>query len=503
MSVTALILGFKSMPEISFHDALAVFYLLYISWITVFIFLPSNTRFPGNLVVRESSAATPSAILTLIFRPFSALKIGRILFLVMTTLASVIHIALIVKDLKTPVAKQWARVRRRVSEKIPDIDNDPAIPAPVEPHPTLNTPATAPSNQPPTAPPKKNYPKRKWEDQSYDLQIDWNLVGKIIVGLILWSLAVMNTELLIRWNHFMESDENHSPWQFGQVLLMLLVLPSLASFLSTFMENGLRKLPPKIIQPATIIALAAGPYAPAQRRRQSACACDIYKRPTGGVSEFGAKRQSARGDPSLHHAAGVFMHLRRQQLRAPALCPRFRDLPEVSLKPPYFQGEEKRTAPTRLWHAKLYRAAGISTRLQRRISSDNPIRLRYTQTSAAAVSQPRHAGNASGALHASRGGWDNLTFRNASKLTGGTESLGRDTAETVSNASKRPGDVLRRIRGETPFQKKSPQAGSDAGENRRRSIKTPRSDAGNHGCACGRTLETACGPTQEQTAAGA
>lgn len=43
------------------------------------------------------------------------------------------------------------------------------------------------------------------------------MVIKIIVVLILWALAVMNTELLIRWNHFAVSDGSQSQWQFGQV----------------------------------------------------------------------------------------------------------------------------------------------------------------------------------------------------------------------------------------------------------------------------------------------
>lgn len=40
---------------------------------------------------------------------------------------------------------------------------------------------------------------------------------KITVILILWGLAVINTELLIRWNRFAASDGSHSQWQFGQV----------------------------------------------------------------------------------------------------------------------------------------------------------------------------------------------------------------------------------------------------------------------------------------------
>lgn len=53
----------------------------------------------------------------------------------------------------------------------------------------------------------------------YDLQIGWDLVTELILVLILWSLAVMNTELLISWNHFDRSGGTQSPWQFGQVFI--------------------------------------------------------------------------------------------------------------------------------------------------------------------------------------------------------------------------------------------------------------------------------------------
>lgn len=51
----------------------------------------------------------------------------------------------------------------------------------------------------------------------YDLQIAWDLVVEILLVTVLWMLAVMNTELLIRWNDFEPLDTPTSPWQFGQV----------------------------------------------------------------------------------------------------------------------------------------------------------------------------------------------------------------------------------------------------------------------------------------------
>ena len=52
---------------------------------------------------------------------------------------------------------------------------------------------------------------------AYELAVAWDLAIELIVVVILWSLTVMNTELLIRWNRFAPPNGSQSPWQFGQV----------------------------------------------------------------------------------------------------------------------------------------------------------------------------------------------------------------------------------------------------------------------------------------------
>jgi hypothetical protein len=47
-----------------------------------------------------------------------------------------------------------------------------------------------------------------------------HLIIEIAVKVILWMMAVMNTELLIRWNYFDLVSSSGSPWQFGQVSLL-------------------------------------------------------------------------------------------------------------------------------------------------------------------------------------------------------------------------------------------------------------------------------------------
>ncbi|KAJ7137560.1 hypothetical protein C8R43DRAFT_608563 [Mycena crocata] len=57
--------------------------------------------------------------------------------------------------------------------------------------------------------------KATGQPMDYDLQIAWHLVIEIAVVLILWGLAVMNTELP-KWNNFAPSNGTSS-WQVGQV----------------------------------------------------------------------------------------------------------------------------------------------------------------------------------------------------------------------------------------------------------------------------------------------
>ena len=84
---------------------------------------------------------------------------------------------------------------------------------------------------------------------------------KLIIISVLWALAILNTELLIGWNHFADTSDPQSVWQFGQVSgpvsqfentypprylqvlpLFLLVLP-FSGTLNAFKEHGLRKFP--------------------------------------------------------------------------------------------------------------------------------------------------------------------------------------------------------------------------------------------------------------------
>ncbi|KAF7293808.1 hypothetical protein HMN09_01176600 [Mycena chlorophos] len=254
MAVTALILGFKPQPEISFHDALIVLYLLSLSGTAVFIILPTINKFPeASKTLRYFSVIQTYAILAFmlavlikadgfgdfpgcnhlaviaLFRPINALHAGRILCLVLAGLFTLLYTGLLIKDHLRAVQKK--RQLRKATTQLPmPADSNNA------PDPGLNRQGTAPR-----ASAKSARPVRKPEEEiDYEMPIAWDVLVQITVITILWALAVMNTELLIRWSGFAPSDS--SSWQFGQVLPMFLLVQPLTDLINAFSEHGIRPL---------------------------------------------------------------------------------------------------------------------------------------------------------------------------------------------------------------------------------------------------------------------
>ncbi|KAJ6505204.1 hypothetical protein C8R45DRAFT_972006 [Mycena sanguinolenta] len=263
MAVTALILGFQQTPEITFHDGLIVFYLLTLAWVTVQSSLPAVAKFPNVKLLYifsivqsytifafafamlitaysfggHTEKCNPNA-LVVIFRPFPALPAGRLVCLVVTAVIFTLYTGILIKDNLPPAPKrilQW--IQQKVTKEVPttteqELPTPPGIP-PLPRHTAQKMSAG-----------KVEYHSRKAPavPKEYDLQIAWDIVIKILFVLVLWGLAVMNTELLIFWNHFPPSN-GQSLWQFGQVLPMFLVVLPLANLITAFRDFGLRPLP--------------------------------------------------------------------------------------------------------------------------------------------------------------------------------------------------------------------------------------------------------------------
>lgn len=134
------------------HSGLVVFYLLYISWVTVYFSLPANTKFPGQVKTLHLCSVIQSCILfalafallgtaptfgltpecnhnavVVLFRPFAVLDAGRILFLVLTALVLIIYGGIIYKDWKASIKRLGVRVAERLRKKRPDEETEITI----------------------------------------------------------------------------------------------------------------------------------------------------------------------------------------------------------------------------------------------------------------------------------------------------------------------------------------------------------------------------------------
>ncbi|KAF8503951.1 hypothetical protein BU17DRAFT_101612 [Hysterangium stoloniferum] len=247
MAVTALILGLQPSPEISLHERFPEegTKLLHLSSViqsyTIFAFVFAL------LVKAETFGSDPgcnSNAVVVLFRPFIALKGGRIVGWVVAIIVLVIYTAMTVNDYspiqqREVLEKLWIQVtklqRRPISEPtLPVKEDDLGAHMPTDTvKPVMEDAVRTPQQA------KDLQPQRP---VVYDANIAGDLVAELVVILILWSLAVMNTELLIKWNKFQPSTSSQSQWQFGQVLPLFLVVLPITSTLSAFRENGLRRL---------------------------------------------------------------------------------------------------------------------------------------------------------------------------------------------------------------------------------------------------------------------
>ncbi|KLO17533.1 hypothetical protein SCHPADRAFT_994226 [Schizopora paradoxa] len=236
------------------------------------------------LVKGDSFGSSPecnSEALVVIFRPFSAIHGGRVVGWITVSIALLFYTFLTVSDYLPTAKKEWEKLRdfaiRLRNKKGKDANAVPSSPpgAPEKDNSTAigshgqdleanqNRPrssnmsgipssnissAANPSSTTSEKPRRKKKKKSKSKSDNeeaennkatFDLGISGTLIIEIAVILLLWSLAVMNTELLIRWNSFSPSDG--SQWQFGQVLPMFLIVLPLINLVKAFKEYKLHR----------------------------------------------------------------------------------------------------------------------------------------------------------------------------------------------------------------------------------------------------------------------
>lgn len=239
-----------------------VFYILTMSWTTVFFSLPSFHRFPDRtkslklLSILQSYLifafvlillfhartfgnrveCNPRAVMV-IFRPFSAVKASRILEIIIVLVVA-LYTSMTAIDYLPPRLKrfkQWFGRHRRLSqddlEATRPIENDSTqiSNAIIRDINIVSRHVSRPVSLPCTIVDNTWMIDVLLESPIYDLNISGELCMKLVVILILWAVTVMNTELLILWNHLKQDPSAQTPWQFGQVCMRALLDPSLTS----------------------------------------------------------------------------------------------------------------------------------------------------------------------------------------------------------------------------------------------------------------------------------
>ncbi|KAF7983538.1 hypothetical protein HWV62_21102 [Athelia sp. TMB] len=274
MAITALILGLKPTPEISFHEhvfrALVVLYLLSLCWTAHYFALAScnnaggDARWLQRCSVLQSLIVFAFALAILISAPhfgsnpecnkhavlvffghFPVFPAGRI---VGGVAGSIVISGYMYTTLKDYLSKARRTIRSRKHEApIPqeehekhEITNAPNLNPKVEtaedhiePYEQINRMASIFNHLQILL--NLGYPQMG--GAQYRPNRDGKFILQFVLITILWALAVMNTELLIAWNNFASPDSDVSIWQFGQILPLLLVVSPMVGVVTSF-QNG-------------------------------------------------------------------------------------------------------------------------------------------------------------------------------------------------------------------------------------------------------------------------
>ncbi|KDQ58160.1 hypothetical protein JAAARDRAFT_34971 [Jaapia argillacea MUCL 33604] len=258
---TGLFLGLKTQPEISFHDGLIMLYLISLSWVTTLLSLSACQRIQGSTRLLQLFSLIQSLIFfsfafallshadtfgsspecnhhasLVLFRPFKALSIGgRVFGWIVASTVVLVYAFMAIKEYLPPATRtvdQWMR-KIRVKASQPEPDQGAAGVDLEELHPPLDTKSNPSNNQW-----EQSFRFAQPERHSHDTGISGPLIVLMFFIILSWAIAVSNTELLIRWNHF-NAPGGPSSWQFGQILPMLLVVLPFVSTIKAYKKHGI------------------------------------------------------------------------------------------------------------------------------------------------------------------------------------------------------------------------------------------------------------------------
>lgn len=157
-----------------------------------------------------------------LFRPFSALRVGRIVGGVVLCLVVLTYTWLVVTDYRAGMSQDQKIDGAPIDTENLNIrmDRNP------DTH-SRNTPIHAQMPVVPDVQMGRQSVRTSISigvppgfDVGYDTRLAGRMLSMLSIITVTWVLVVVNTELLIRWNHFQPTTS--SQWQFGQVRLLLL-----------------------------------------------------------------------------------------------------------------------------------------------------------------------------------------------------------------------------------------------------------------------------------------
>lgn len=259
MTVTVLIHGLKPEPEISFHDALIAFYLIFLSTFIVTLCclykLASRILSPSMLgllsIVQtyaffalgfillaraDTFGNTPACNnngLIVMFQSYSIVPSGRVVGYTLVTLLFVMYTGYIIWLHNPALLKKMAFLARK--QAVLPLERD------VE-WTQRNQNADSHNNT-------ERHASRPFLNIKINLQsilnssvnVDFILISGLLLFLVIPGVVI--GELLIKRSNFAPDPDPRSDWQFGQVLPMFLVIIPLVGLLGSFREHGLRRMP--------------------------------------------------------------------------------------------------------------------------------------------------------------------------------------------------------------------------------------------------------------------
>ncbi|KAJ7503998.1 hypothetical protein B0H11DRAFT_1710397, partial [Mycena galericulata] len=219
-----------------------IIYLLSMSWITVIISLASCTRLSGDTTILQLMSVLQSYVIVafafvvvgkapsfgqspgcnqdavaVIFRPFSALKSGRIAGGTIVGLAAIGYTIMTATDYTAQVLTKMQKGKEQASSD-PLPKSEASAPREFKQFPITSGPSD------PMTPPLE---KRRMH------LISGPLLVMLFCIVIRWIFFVINTELVIHRNQPTQADSGPS-WRFGQISPMFLTVLPLINMIGAF-----------------------------------------------------------------------------------------------------------------------------------------------------------------------------------------------------------------------------------------------------------------------------